>query len=347
MNLPLESFTPPQRREPGSRKGLFPVFRPRHRSGNSRKGRPGVPRAIESTSHVRNFHLRSFLRALNRFRHGSLSHWTTTIIIALSLTIHGCFLLLLTNADAALSRWKGDNRVTLFLEKGVSVSQLTQIGEQLQKKEEIQHLTLVTPEAALQRMKSLIGGEAEFLGTLTDNPLPHSFEFEVPDHNSEHTVALVREIGSWPGVEAVSHDQEWTRKLVAMVEFIRIIGIGLLVLLLSAVALIISNTIKLTIIARRDEIEVMRFMGATDMFIKVPFIHEGVIQGVFGALGALALIFILYQGAGKGVLQLAAAFDVHPILHFLTLPQGLFLFCLGIGLGLIGALISLSRFLEI
>ncbi|MBF0146526.1 MAG: ABC transporter permease [Magnetococcales bacterium] len=338
---------PLQRRDPGSKKGLSSPPRPRNRPGNTRKGRSGQSRTLDATTYTRNFHLRSFFRAWRRFRSGSLSHWTTTIIIALSLTIHGCFVLLLANADSAIQKWDGDNLVTVFLEKGTAVTQLTQIRDQLLKKEGIQNLSLVSPEEAMTRMKAMIGAEAELLGELTDNPLPHSFEFQVIGNNIDQTAALAREIDSWPGVETVSYDQAWAKKLSATVQFIRYTGMSLLFLLLTAVALIISNTIKLTIIARRDEIEVMRFMGATDGFIKAPFIHEGVIQGVLGALGATGLILALFHGANKATEELATAFGFHVTLHFLSWPQGLFLFFLGIGLGLIGALISLSRFLEV
>lgn len=331
------------------KKGSSPASRPRGRPANTRTtGRPGgQPKIFDATPYGDNFHIRSFFRAWRRFRGGSLSHWTTTIIIALSLTIYGGFVLMLTNADSAVQQWKGDHLVTVFLQKDVSVTQLTQIGEQLAKKAEILDLTTVSPSEAMARMKTMLGPEAGLLDNLKDNPLPYSFEFHVMGNNPEHASFLANDIRSWPGIEAVSFDYEWAQKLSAIIQFIRYTGMALLTLLLTAVALIVSNTIKLTIIARRDEIEVMRFMGATDTFIKAPFIYEGVIQGLLGAIGAIAMILALYSGASTATSDLANAFGVNIVLHFLSWPQLSFQMILGVTLGLIGALISLSRFLEI
>lgn len=333
-----------QRRDPNKKRGSSAN---RRRPANTRPNLPGQPQTFDITTNSDNFHIRSFFRAWRRFRGGSLSHWTTTIVIALSLSIHGGFVLMLANADSAVQQWKGDNLVTVFLHNDVSATQLTQIREQLAKKAEIFELTTVSPSEAMERMKTMLGPEAGLLDTLNDNPLPYSFEFHVMGNNLEHASFLANDIRSWPGIEAVSFDYEWAKKLSAIIQFIRTTGMALLILLLTAVALIISNTIKLTIIARRDEIEVMRFMGATDSFIKAPFIYEGVIQGLLGAIGAIAMILVLYSGASKATSDLANAFGFNIALHFLSWPQLAFLIILGITLGLIGALISLSRFLEI
>ncbi|HIJ84266.1 MAG TPA: ABC transporter permease, partial [Magnetococcales bacterium] len=319
---------PVQRRDPGQKKGLPPANR--NRPVNARRGRPGQPKILDhATSYTHNFHLRSLFRAWRRFRGGSLSHWTTTVIIALSLTIHGCFVLLLANADSAIEKWKGDNLVTVFLKKETTVSQLSQVRDQLLGKAEIKNLNVVSPNDAMERMKTMLGPESGLLNDLNDNPLSYSLEFHVLGNDPNHTSFLAREIGSWPDVEAVSYDQEWARKLSAAVQFIRFTGMSLLLLLLTAVALIISNTIKLTIVARRDEIEVMRFMGATDMFIKAPFIYEGFIQGLLGALGAIGMIFTLYHGAARVTSELTHTFGFHMALSFLSFPQLSFLLILG------------------
>lgn len=344
----MTTETPPgQRRETGNKLQAFLASHNRNRSGNTRKGPPGPPKIFSYASYTNNFHLRSLLRAWKRFRGGSLSHWATTIVIALSLTIHGSFVLMLANADAAIQKWKGDNLVTVFLQPTASVSQLTQIRDQLAKNPEIHGLTIVSPADAMARMKTMLGSEAALLDNLQDNPLPYSLEFHAQDDHVDNLKTLAQDISSLPGIESVSYDHEWAKKLAATLQFIRTIGMSLIVLLLSAVALIIANTIKLTIIARRDEIEVMRFMGATNLFIKTPFLYEGIIQGLLGALSATVLILLLYGGTSQATSELLHAFGVHLDLIFLSWPQLFFLLSLGVGLGLVGALISLSRFLEI
>ncbi|MBF0421789.1 MAG: ABC transporter permease [Magnetococcales bacterium] len=348
----MTSDNPPtQRRDSKIRLGekleRFLAHHKLNHSGNVRKGRPGQPRLIDHSSYINNFHFRSIARAWRRFRGGSLSHWAATIVIALSLTIHGSFILFLTNADTAIQTWKGDNLVTVFLKKSAPVTQLTQIRSQLADQPLIQGLTIVSPDDAMVRMRRMLGSESALLNDLDDNPLPYSIEFHHLGDSLDQTAHLAREIGSWPGVETVAYDHEWAKKLAATFQFIRTIGLALLGLLLSAVALIIANTIKLTIIARRDEIEIMRFMGATHLFIKAPFIYEGIIQGLLGALGAIALVLALFEGTSHAATELSTAFGMHLELSFLSGPQLLLILLLGIGLGLAGALISLSRFLEV
>lgn len=293
------------------------------------------------------FQLRSLKRAWSRFHAGSLSHWTTTIIIALSLTIFGAFTLLLTNANTALEGWSGDNLVTVFLEEGTPIEQMEEMQRRIKQIPGVDLVAVVSPAVAMGRMKNMLGSEAGLLDNLNENPLPYSVEFRLPEQQYEATVELAYEIGTWGGVEAVSYDQLWAKKLAAVINTFRFIGTVLTILLLTAVALIISNTIKLTIIARRDEVEVMRFMGATDGFIKTPFIYEGILQGLFGAIGALLFITLLYFGAEGATAELGQAFGVYIQLHYLQIEQLLIIVALGIFLGLIGALISLSRFLEI
>ncbi|MBF0176668.1 MAG: ABC transporter permease [Magnetococcales bacterium] len=295
------------------------------------------------------FHLRAIRRAWRLFHAGSLSHWTTATIIAISLTIFGALTLLLTNADTLLNRWQGDNLVTVFTKSGVNVSQVTQMYDRLAGNNLVDPVTLriVTPDMAITRLKKMLDTEAGLLDQLEDNPLPHTIEFKLTRNNAQRTGLVAREILTWPGVESVSYDRQWADRMAAVIRMVRYLGHILSLLLLSAVALIVSNTIKLTIIARKDEIEVMRFMGATSGFIKAPFIYEGVLQGVLGATAAIALTGLLHLGAVEVIKDLGASFGVYLEFHFLPLTQLGLILVTGIGLGLIGAILSLSRFLKI
>ena len=301
------------------RRGSKPITRKGWRPGRDVKAnrtkavKMGKVTAGNSNNGVtisKSFQLRSLIRAWNRFHAGSLSHWTTTIIIALSLTIFGAFTLLLSNANTALDNWTGDNLVTVFLEDNASINQMEAIREKISELPGIGQGVVVSPAQAMGRMKNRLGSEAGLLDNLDENPLPYSLEFQLTDKEYEKTADLAYEIGIWSGVEAVSYDQQWAEKLAAVIHSFRFIGTVLTILLLTAVALIISNTIKLTIIARRDEVEVMRFMGATDSFIKTPFVYEGVLQGLFGAIGALIFTILLYWGAEGAAAELGAAFGI-------------------------------------
>ncbi|MBF0189334.1 MAG: ABC transporter permease [Magnetococcales bacterium] len=325
----------------------------------ARRSRSGAkPRGQEAAAIGSGFHTRSLRRAWNQFQDGSLSHWITTLVIALSLTIYGVFALLLSNASSTLSNWQGDNVVTLFLEMNTPQDRIQLIHNTLKQKSDIlDAIRVVSPEKAFDRLKEMMGTEAGLLKELDSNPLPFSIEFHLIEKRFESAQLeqdhrqrirkFAEDVATWPGVESVSYDYQWADRLAAVIRVFRYVGGVLSILLLAAVALIISNTIKLTIIARRDEVEVMRFMGATDAFIKTPFIYEGVLQGLLGALFALAMITILYTGAREAAYELGIAFGAVIELHHLPLWHLGAIVGVGVSLGLVGAMISVSRFLKV
>ncbi|MBF0135402.1 MAG: ABC transporter permease [Magnetococcales bacterium] len=316
-------------------------------AARERKGATTLP--VDHPPVTSGFHRRALRRAWRQFHEGSLSHWTTAMVIAISLTIFGTLTLLLTNADTLLSRWQGDNLITLYTKTGVPVAQVTQMYDRLAGNTLVDSVTLriVSPEMALTRLKKMLDTEAGLLDQLDDNPLPYTIEFKLTRQNFQHASQMAHEILTWPGVESVSYDRQWAERMATVIQAVRYLGNILSLLLLSAVTLIVSNTIKLTIIARKDEIEVMRFMGATGNFIKAPFIYEGILQGVLGAVVAIGLTGLLHLGALEVVRELGASFGLRLELHFLPVPHLMFIVFIGIGLGLLGALLSLSRFLKV
>ncbi|MBF0285535.1 MAG: ABC transporter permease [Magnetococcales bacterium] len=293
------------------------------------------------------FHRRAMRRAWRQFHEGSLSHWITVMVIALALTIYGAFALLLSNANTAMEGWRVDNTVTIFLKKQEDGKQAERVKKRLEDVAGIGSPVVSSPEQGMGRLKELLGTEAGVLDGLEENPLPYAVEFQLLEPDPAKAAALTSGIAQWREVEAVSFDRQWADRLAAVVTVVRYAGMALSALLLSAVALIISNTIKLTILARREEVEVMRFMGATNSFIKIPFIYEGVLQGVLGSFLALGLTSGLFLGARQVALELGRAFGLSLPMHFLPpLELGLMM-GLGIGLGFLGSMISLSRFLEV
>ncbi|MEO5377365.1 MAG: permease-like cell division protein FtsX [Magnetococcus sp. DMHC-6] len=303
-------------------------------------------RSVDNTATGSDFHLRALSRAFKQFQDGSLSHWVTTLVIALSLSIYGVFTLLLINAQSALNNWQGENQITIFMKEDVSSQQTEEIRKALSQEPIVTDLQLITPEKALERLKNMLGTEAGWLDELEENPLPVSLEFRLGSDDLRQTQSISKQISVWPGVESVAYDRMWAERLSSIIKAFRYIGMSLSFLLLMAVAMIISNTIKLTIVARQNEVEIMRFMGATDAFIKIPFIYEGILHGLLGGAGALGITTLLYYGARTVFSDLGLSFGLHLHLYYLPPVQFLIIFGLGIFLGLTGALISLSRFLE-
>ncbi|MEG3638123.1 permease-like cell division protein FtsX [Magnetococcus sp. PR-3] len=292
------------------------------------------------------FHQRAIRQALSQFRSGSMAHWTTIVVIALSLTIYGVFALLITNANMVLEQWRGDNLIAVFLDIHANQNQMDSVYQKLADTPGVIELNAVSPTDALQRMKALLGTEAGLLNGLDENPLPYSLEFKLSTGHEHKIKALAQQATAWEGVDAVTYNRQWVERLDLVVSSVRMGGNVLSFLLLTAVAFIISNTLKLTIVARKDEIEVMRFIGATNGFIKAPFVYEGVFQGVLGAFGALLLMILFHQLAAHAIQNLGNSFGFTLILVPLPWVQSMFILGIGIVLGLIGAMLSTMRFLH-
>ncbi|MBF0123813.1 MAG: FtsX-like permease family protein [Magnetococcales bacterium] len=294
------------------------------------------------------FHYRAMRQAWRHLRARVSSYWAVLIVISMALTIHGIFSLLLTNAEAMLVNWQGDNRMIVFVKRDISPQQITHLRDRLARQPQIDAKTIVTvdPDMAMSRLKGMVGSEAALLNDLDGSPLPYTFEFRLTRELSTELNTLAHDMATWPNVDGVTHDRQWAQRLDAILHVFRQAGLVLTVILLSVVGLIIANTIKLTIIARQDEINVMLLMGATRSFIRAPFIYEGVIQGVTGALLAIILTTLLYFGALQEAVRLETAFGLTLPIHFLPLSKLLLLLTMGTLLGLVGALFSLSRFLK-
>lgn len=310
-------------------------------------------RAPDSSDYVpatspwsRHFHQRALRQAWRPFADKSLSHWTTTIVMALALTIHGVFVLLMVNANAAMQNWENDNQITVFMQRNADREQILQVGKSIKGQPGVIGLIIVSPKEASGRLKEMMGEEAALLDELDENPLPYSLEFRLARPDRVRASTLAKEISAMPGVESVAYDQQWAQRLSSIIGATRHLGNIISFLLLLAVALIVSNTIKLTIVARREEVEIMRLLGADDAFIQTPFLYEGMLQGVLGAGLSLVLTTLLFFGAQDSFVKLGDSFGLPLQLHFLPVSQLILMVTLGGILGLSGAWLPVYRFLK-
>nr|CRH07483.1 Cell division protein FtsX [Candidatus Magnetococcus massalia] len=338
MNRPTRS-APAANRSRGATRRRTPAATP---PPNPEEQRPPL-----RTNYSGGFHQRAMRQAWRQFRTGSMVHWTTIVVIALALTIYGVFALLLNNASLILEQWRGDNLIAVFMDVHATQNQLDYVHGQLSAHPGITELNHVSPNQALTRMKALLGTEAGLLSGLEENPLPYSLEFTLQPGYEQQSSQIAQAATNWPGVDAVTYNRQWVERLDAVLQAVRLGGNALSFLLLVAVAFIISNTLKLTIVARRDEIEVMRFVGATDAFIKTPFIYEGILQGILGALASMLMIFLFYFIAAQAISDFGHSFGFTLVLVPLPWYQMLFIITMGIFLGIMGALLSTIRFLKI
>jgi cell division transport system permease protein len=181
------------------------------------------------------------------------------------------------------------------------------------------------------------------LSDLTRNPLPDTFEIYVEDPGA--VLVVVKKVENLPGIEKVKHAELLTQRLISVNHAVRITGATIVLALIIATILIVSNTIRLTVFARRKEISIMQLVGAANWFIRWPFIIEGIVQALTGALLALGLVRLAYH---LMIPQMEKSLPFLPVLPAAAVSETLALIVLGTGLfvGIAGSLISVNKFLD-
>ncbi|HEY4642049.1 MAG TPA: permease-like cell division protein FtsX [Thermoanaerobaculia bacterium] len=238
--------------------------------------------------------------ALRRTWTSKRTSFVAIIMIAISLFVLGSFLLVADNLGRAVERWQGHTRVIVYLNADVTPEQQRAVDAFFGAHPELASRHFVDKQEALQRFKTYFTNLAEVAGKLDENPFPPSFEIEIDPNlvQSKSFLALTERARTLPGVDQVEYDWEWTRRLHRIIELLNVIGIAAGGVLAMAAAFTIANVIRLTMMLYREEIEIMRLVGATERMIRGPFLLEGLLQGTIGgavAVGVLALAFFAGQ----------------------------------------------------
>jgi len=204
-------------------------------------------------------------------------------------------------------------------------------------------------DEALKALEERLKGRQGLLKGLPRNPLPASLEIQLkPEYqNSLGVQRLVEKLRGAPEVEDLQFGAEWVERFSAFMELLEVLGLGLGGLFFLTTIFVISSTIRLNIFARREEIEIMRFVGATGLFIRAPFYIEGILQGFMGACLALAMLFAFFQLFSTKVYDpLKDLLGNFPV-HFLTVEQMAAMALGGLALGLLGTQVSVGRYLRV
>ena len=286
-------------------------------------------------------------KALENLRINPFLSLVTLSTIAISMLILGLFALIYLNAQHFLHQWGDELQVTAYLEETLSPEQAEELRSKVANWSAVEEITYVSKEHALARFRSQLREYAGILEGLRANPLPASLELKLRPQvsRSGNIEELSTRLKRLPGVSEVQYGKRWVAKLRIFVEVLKLVGITIGGLLLLATIFVVSNTIRLTFYSRQEELEIMRLVGATDLFIKAPFLIEGLLHGLCGALlatgGLLLLVFLLFSQLHLP-LRLALVPGFKPAVQLIA---G-FLF-LGLLLGGLGSTISLRRFLRL
>ena len=226
-------------------------------------------------------------------RRNGLMSVASVSTMALSLFILGMFLILVLNLTHLASALESQVQISVYLQDGLSEYEHREIGTRITKMQGVNQVLFVTKAEAMKRFQERLGEQKNLLNALGEtNPLPNAFEVKVD--KPEQVKAVAKAIGEIKGVENAKYGQEVIEQLFALTKLIRTFGLILIILLALAAIFIIANTIRLTVFARRKEIGIMKYVGATDSFIRWPFLIEGVMLGIGGALLSVLILSQTY-----------------------------------------------------
>ena len=254
------------------------------------------------------------------------------------------------NAEHWTERLSQEGRVMVYLNPDLQPAEKRNFMNWLRSQERaFEEVTLIGRFEAWDKLSQRIGANGpELLKTLGDNPLVDSVAIRIaPEYLDPIKFRpLLLAIEAQVAVEGVDYDQAWIDRLVNLIATFKQVGLGLMLLVLTAVTLIIANTVRLTVMARRDEILIQRLLGAHDSFIRRPFMIEGVLQGLLGTTLALLLVLAFHPLLGGAVAGIAEVIQMDLEWNGLSATQAMTTWGLGALLGGIGAWISLARILS-
>jgi cell division transport system permease protein len=290
-----------------------------------------------------------FSRALTNVRQNIFVNVVTVGTITLALLIVSLFLLVFVNLENAAENWSERVQVTVYFDHELAAQEQAALRGRIIALPGVARIGYVSRDEALKRFTARLRGQETLLEGVRSDILPTSFEISLKRANrdTQGVEAFVASLKRIPGITEVQYGEEWVRRFNTFLNFMRLVGALLGVFLVIAVVFIVSNTIKLTIYSRRDELEVMALVGATRFFIKAPFLIEGVMQGAGGAMIAVGLLWGLFEGFLHNAGNFLTFNPATSGLAFLPLEYVGGIAVAGILLGLIGSLTSLKRFITI
>ena len=218
------------------------------------------------------------------------------VTIALSILIASSFALFFINAGDLVNVWQKGIRMMVYLKDSTTESGRLDTKFRLQSIAGVKAAVFISRDEALKRLKTQMQHHAALLDNLKENPLPDAFEItlQASARTSAELEFLSRRIADLPTVEEVEYGRQWIQRFTGLINLFSLAGYAIGGLFFMATVLIIANTIRLVLYSRRDEIEIMRLVGATDRFIKIPFYLQGMIQGGLGTLAGLGVLYLGY-----------------------------------------------------
>ncbi len=281
--------------------------------------------------------------------HNKKSAGASLAIMCATMLIFGLFFIVIENINYLVKTIETEQGMQVFIEKDATDAQIEEIGNNLKKIDGINKVTYVSKEDALNQVKEKLKNKQNLLaGWDEDNPFRASYYVTLTDLSQNN--AVQEQINKIENVAEISSKNDTINGLISVANVVRVISITILTMLVIISIFIISNTIKLAVHARRKEISIMKYVGATDGFIRWPFIVEGIIIGLLAATLSLLIIGAVYYAGGNALANTVVLQKVgYTLLSFsdmITLLVVVYL-TLGIGIGTLGSSISMRKYLKV
>ena len=288
-------------------------------------------------------HVSTCVGALGRLVRQPFASLLTVLVIAVTLALPASMHLVIKNAQLISNNWEHALDFSVYLKSNVALNDAKRLAGLIEQRADVAHVTLISAQEALDEFKSASGfGTA--LDHLKNNPLPHTLVVRPSGANTERSMILLHEeLGNLPESDLVQIDTEWVQRFHAILDILRraiAIGAGLLGV---AIVVIIGNTIRLDIQNRREEIEVTKLIGASNAFVRRPFLYTGLWYGLGGGLLALALVGYGLYALEDPVRRLAGLYNSAFTVLDLDLAESLVIVGIGILLGLAGSWLAAAR----
>jgi len=273
----------------------------------------------------------------------------TVFTITLALLIISLFMLFYVNLEGTVDQWSKKVVVTVYFDTEPSPQDVSSVKARIMALNGTESVKYIAKEDALKRFRSRLKGQESLLEGVAPDVLPASMEIALKKQfrSSDAVTTYVDGLKRIQGVGEVQYGEEWVRRFLSFYKMIRLLGILIGSFLLLAVLFIVSNTIKLTIMARKDELEILGLVGATPFFIKAPFLIEGMLQGAVGALLAVSLLTIGYFSFLSNAVNFLSFNPADTGLFFLPPAHIAAVLIGGVLLGFFGSLASLKKFVTV
>lgn len=297
----------------------------------------------------------SFRNLVYITKQGFVSMWRNRMMsfasvgsVTAALLILGVILILVLNiSNIAEVTQNQFDKIIVYLEEGLERSEADKLIEKIDDLEGTMSVVYQDKKEALESMKSTWGAESYLLDGLENNPLPNSIIIQLDD--LEYANDIVFKLEGLTGIAEIQYRKDILDQLMTIANYVRLGGLVIISFLILIAIFIISNTIKLTVAARKREINIMKYVGASNGFIRGPFIVEGMLLGVIGAGISIASVYYGYKYLFSVINEkLYVLFTVYLVPHYKLLEDMTIIFvAIGVGIGIIGSVLSIRKFLRV